>query len=207
MPADKYHLQLTGKVLSGHDETSARKNLSRLLKCSPEQSDALISKQATVKKCSDAAEADKYCRALERTGIECRVYFYYGTTADAMHTARESTRSPGAGEIARTQEGNLLPRHKKAGLIVMMVGGVLIIGFLVFSDGYNPLTGLFGSLMTSMYLYEYEPCPVISLSCYTGTYLWTKYFVFGSTVIVVLGAAIFVLGIPQWLQRFTAGSQ
>lgn len=73
MTDSTYRVVFSGSPLPGTDRDTAIRNFATLFKRAPEQVEAMFSGQPSViKKGISEAEAGKYCRALEKAGVEAR---------------------------------------------------------------------------------------------------------------------------------------
>lgn len=74
MSETRYNVVLTGHVQSYQDATAAAAKLATLMKLAPEQAEALLQGNASkVKTNVDAATAQRYMAALQKTGAEVRM--------------------------------------------------------------------------------------------------------------------------------------
>lgn len=70
MPDTPYRVVFSGNTIPGHDRDTAIRNFAQLLKRTPEQvAGAFSGKSSVLKKGLSEAEAEKYCRVLEKAGL------------------------------------------------------------------------------------------------------------------------------------------
>lgn len=70
MPDTPYRVVFSGTTIPGYDRDTAIRNFAQLLKRTPEQvAGAFSGKASVLKKGLSEAEAEKYCRVLEKAGL------------------------------------------------------------------------------------------------------------------------------------------
>ncbi|WP_049721482.1 TIGR00266 family protein [Gilvimarinus polysaccharolyticus] len=102
-----YNVVITGKLAAGADKTAAINAFGALFKLSPEKSQSVFNKApVAVKSNTDKTTAEKFYRAISKTGLECRVVDATAGDTPAVSQGQKDTPASSPAAPAATTDND-----------------------------------------------------------------------------------------------------